>query len=938
MPLPIPLPDHFQLRQWQDNFLQLNQQRLSNARTQLHVRQQRLLDLLPLLLHVNHPQLPGFVDHQTPCGIDHYQVTANTEQALRHLIRSIPRLNQAPPAHYAIGGLYLMGSMGSLAQNRHSDLDIWVCLNQPLDPAQQEKLQNRCQRIEKWAASHNTEVHLFIMDLEEFRRGQQQAASGEDCGTSQYLLLLDEFYRSSVWLAGRYPRWWLTPEQSAGNKSNSTSDQYWQELINRHQIKADQWLHFGDISTIPVDEFLGAALWQLHKGMSGPYKALLKLLLYREYASQYPKIQPLCQDLKHNIHNNRTTSRDSDAYLLMLERVSQSLTNQQPARLELIRRAFYDKTGLKLSRLTLAARQQDWRAKLMQQLTTEWQWSEADLFEHDSKAQWSPQQVFRERNDLVAELLGSYRSLSQFSQCHVNTLHISPTDIQTLGNQLIAAFDSRPGKIIQINPGISPSLAQSQLTLLRYPGVWQLAPGYWQKPPPDHRILRQSPSLIELLAFAISNSLINRDTRISCYPDDAISRYELTRTLATLAGQMIRHRSLPDWSKGPAIQSLTVFINVTTDPLERYSQAGLQKLSDQNDALNFSSSHHNLVSTIDILACNSWNEWQVYRFQGEHGLNEALCLLMPLLADRQQRASLEIHSFSKHRAARIRQRTLQLLSSALAHYRRRQGRFLYQLGERCYSLEACTPASKDAAPRWQVIALNDTPTLMTHLAQPASHFCPSAVDRWVSQLPLPLNELMLHCQPRRWQLFYQRQGDQLDFYLVDEWAALVHQRIRRTELAHWLLPTLRFLRRLQQRWHGDHPQFEGLALYELKAPTDNNRPASSSEAAGLWQVRQRDIPVLAETPAAIELTARFDIDNQPTLYCNYAEFSIWQHGQHLYRDISAAVIQRRSQQQHYPCYLSDVVFADPGNQLLLTHWQQKQVLEAKINQAMQSNR
>jgi adenylate cyclase class 1 len=61
--------DRKALKQIKQRFLQVNEARLARTRTALDARQQVFLDLLPLLFHVNHPMLPGYSSHQTPCGL-----------------------------------------------------------------------------------------------------------------------------------------------------------------------------------------------------------------------------------------------------------------------------------------------------------------------------------------------------------------------------------------------------------------------------------------------------------------------------------------------------------------------------------------------------------------------------------------------------------------------------------------------------------------------------------------------------------------------------------------------------------------------------------------------------------------------------------------------------------------------------------------------------
>lgn len=918
-----PLPDNHQLRQWQENFLRLNTRRMEQASSLMPPRQQRLLDMLPLLLHVNHPQLPGFVDHETPAGIEHYSPAPAAIRAIRSLLPNSPKLENAAEGSCAsISALFLMGSLGSLAQSRSSDLDVWVCLQSALPAEQQQRLGKKCLRLEQWAMTQGVELHLFAMDLPQFRLGQHKDSDGEDCGSTQFLLLLDEFYRSALWLAGRWPRWWLIPQEQ-----EQRAGAYWQELLDAHLTRPEQWLDLGDLPGIPADEFLGAALWQLNKGLSNTYKALLKLALCRHYAEQYPAIRPLAWDLKqrmhHPGHDEEHNLHECDAYLLLVRRITgisggiQAGATGNERRNALICRAFYYKTGIHLSQNSSDSH--DWRCQPLRQLTSEWGWTDADLIELDSREDWTPQRIFQERNELVADMLASYRQLSQFSLRHCQQVHINAADMRVLGNRLAAAFDSRPGKIILINPGISPSTVQPQLTLLRYPGVWQLASGRWITAPPDRQILKQSPSLIELLLHCLHNQLWARGTGLHCEPvERSITQTELQQLLACLYRLSQKYQHTGEWQNAPYLRHLHLFINVATDPLDQYSRAGLQKLSDRDDPLNFSASHHNLVASIDLLSINSWNEWQITRFEGKRALADVLPVVMQALASK-PRPSLEVHCFNCNRPIRIRQRVLALLTSMLVHQRRYAGPFLFAMGEHWWWQAATEPhrIEPKAMESPACIRLENEDELWQLLARPGRPgFHPPAIDRWLTT-GLPLALMTEHMSPQRWQLFYQREGTLLTFYLTDECGLLLRQHVQYSELSHWLLPTLRFLLQLQQRWPRLHgTRLDNLQLFELRGNADK------------YSCQPRPLPDLANNASPIELTAIFDHDQQPTLYCNHDEFSIWQYGQGLYPAIAERVISLRSRHERYPCYLSDLQLARPAG--LLEHWQQKQQLEHSL--------
>ncbi|MDO2157353.1 hypothetical protein Q2444_24235, partial [Escherichia coli] len=56
------------LGQLRQRFLAVNAGRLQRARQALSSRQERVLRLLPLLFHIYHPLLPGYLSASTPAG------------------------------------------------------------------------------------------------------------------------------------------------------------------------------------------------------------------------------------------------------------------------------------------------------------------------------------------------------------------------------------------------------------------------------------------------------------------------------------------------------------------------------------------------------------------------------------------------------------------------------------------------------------------------------------------------------------------------------------------------------------------------------------------------------------------------------------------------------------------------------------------------------
>ena len=398
------------LTQLRARFMTLNQGRMSRAVEGLTPRQQSVLALLPLFFHVNHPLLPGYVSSSTPAGLSNFEPDAQALADAQRLTRSFsykPRHGNPPtPIH----GLFLMGSLGTLAQADQSDMDVWVCHAPDLSETELAELRKKCQLLETWALGMGAEAHFFLIDPTRFVLGDRDTQlSSDDCGTTQHYLLLDEFYRTAIWLAGRTPIWWLVPVYEESRYAEFTHT-----LVSKRFIRTDETLDLGHLAHIPPGEFIGAGLWQLFKGIESPHKSLLKLLLIEVYASEHPQVNCLSLDFKQRVYANQLDLDELDPYVVVYRRIERYLEGRGEAqRLELVRRSLYLKVDHALSNGEAGTQ---WQRRLLKRLTREWGWDEQHLALLDHRSQWQAQQVSHERRALARELSASYRSLRQFAR------------------------------------------------------------------------------------------------------------------------------------------------------------------------------------------------------------------------------------------------------------------------------------------------------------------------------------------------------------------------------------------------------------------------------------------------------------------------------------------------------------------------------------------
>ncbi len=916
-------------------FLTLNQGRLERAMEGLSSRQQQVLKLLPLFFHVNHPLLPGYVSGNTPAGLSNFEpdneVLAEAQRLTRSFSYKTRHGNPPRPLH----GLFLMGSLGTLAQADQSDMDVWVCHDTELGAEALAELRKKCQLLEAWAATQGAEAHFFLIDPPRFMRGERDTQlSSEDCGTSQHYLLLDEFYRTAIWLAGRTPLWWLVPVYEENRYA-----QYTETLLGKRFIRAEDVLDLGHMAHIPAGEFIGAGLWQLFKGIESPYKSVLKLLLTEVYASEHPDVRCLSLRFKQAVFANQVDLDELDPYMVVYRRIEEYLLARSDLdRLELVRRALYLKVNKKLS-ASSRQRPASWQRLLLERLAKEWNWDTRQLALLDSRSQWKVRQVTSERRALVNELNYSYRFLTQFARSEQAVNLINSRDLNILGRRLYAAFERKAGKVEFINPGIAPDLAEDTLTLVQSPNrrepghtLWGLYNGNlgayeWEHFAP----FKRSRQLLEMLTWCHRNGVIDSSTRLALHPGESdLTEFELFNLIASLQQTIpLPLASVADEQLlRPAVPvEILLLVNVGVDPLKHHRDLNILMTTERTDSLSYAGVRENLVLTLDQVTLNSWNEVLVNRFDGPGALLDCLRdYLNALPAGTPPR--VRVRCFCHNRAPAIAQRVEALLATAQQllvsglNYR-----YLIQVQQQYHVLELA---------RGQVrhMSLPTVAALVQYLGEDLSSYSPLHLDSHALQ-EHDLALVLPHGQPECIQLFYRLQDNWADVYVLDEFNALWHQRLPFHDEASLLVPLQRFLQSILYRRNAllpldNRPAAE--VLYYQLLPNGAGRARSLEPRPAPVAVsdkRYYDVQAIVERslPGQVHVS----------LFCNQREFSELEHGDQLFTVVARQILQQRLEPVAYRCYITDLDLSgllgdSPGATHLYLRY--KADLERSLNNAL----
>lgn len=924
-----------------ERFFAINKKRLARTCEDMGIREQEFLELLPFLFHSNHPLLPGYVSKDAPAGIPDYSPSNLAIQLSKRRAKSFTYKKRAY-RKYDIHAIYLMGSTGTIAYSDKSDLDIWVCYDSGLKPEMVEMLANKAQDIERWARSLEVDANIFLVDPEQFKQGQHGPLSKESSGSALHYLLLEEFYRTSVLIAGRYPVWWLVPPDK-----ESEYDAFVEDIKLKRYIHSKEHIDLGGLQHIHAEEFYGATLWLLYKGINSPYKSVLKILLMEAYASEYPGIDLLGTIYKRAVYDGEQDADLLDPYVMMLNKVESYLKQkQQPERLQLARESFYFKVDERLSQDKLG--NPHWRRTRLAELVRGWHWTPAQLYSLDTHNEWKIRKVTEERRKLVTELTSSYRFLSDFARNYAGSMNlIRQSDLNVLGRKLYAAFERKAGKIEILYKGITENLLETHLSFHRRVG--EDGRDYWlafsgivtEEEAAFASSLKRTYNVMELLCWCYFNRLIDRNTVIALYTqgNDLTEKelhYIVEHMEKLLPHSIFDDTDIYDLRQAPRIASMATFINVGFDPFSRHSKRGDHLASDRTDALKYGGRLENLAIVIDFVVVTTWQEVLTLHYSGVDGLIRCLSAYFqwapPSLGRRPPK--INAYSFSCYRGVSIARRIEQLFEDIVTCFYESE-----HPEELCYVLGV----------EWDYLLLrmdNDIlhyeraqsmDGLIEHLAQPRAQYVKTIFDsEALGRDILPL--IYQHNRSGEIQFFYYIKEHLVYIYALDEKGSLFYQQREFHDVMTLLGNFQKFFDVIDNRLKF----VAGEAAPGIKISAVSYYRIEKSRS-GDWSIEKHNLRRPEKVDNSIYLqviVSRMNDDNVYNLYCGEREFSSIEYGEKIFNAVAEYILSLRESGEAYPIHVTDIdlseeiISSSPVPLQTIHYMKYKTIIEEKLMQAM----
>jgi len=884
-------------------FIALNRDRVDRINKSLRWRQRHFLKLLPLLFHINDDSLPGFISDDTPTGISNYKPLKASIEAAKKINKKFKHSNRAL-SRYSIYAIFLTGSSGTIAHNEQSDFDIWLCHRPNMDKDDLKLLEAKADAISKWCASLELEVHFFLMDEHRFRNKTHDSIDIDHSGTAQHHLLLEEFYRTGVYLAGRYPLWWLVAPEHDHDYDNHVA-----KLIKHKKVNEFEIIDFGGLNNIPAGEFFGASLWQIYKGIDSPYKSVLKILLMESYANEYPNINLLCSRLKKAIYENVTSLSELDPYLMMCHKVEEYLTSRDESqRLELARRCFYFKVDIHLSKKT---NKPDLRTDMLDQLVGQWGWDDAHILMLDSRKTWKIHRVIDERKKLVDELTRSYKLLSSFANQYADSTNIDQRDMTILGRKLYAAFERKSGKIDIVNPGISPNLYEDQLSFVEAEEKWLLFRGKVSHSERNRNTpLKLSHSIVELFCWCHFNHLISQNTIINLnIINNSINLREVKQILSSLDNQF-PHGGIPKtdmnlFGKASHVVRTILFINVGINPMAIHNREDRQLVSSRTNALSYSGLLDNLVLSIDQVSINTWQEVYSQNYSGINEVMECLCknIQMSSVSNNHILPIINAFSFTSTLDHTVARRIETLFNDVIRFFHRSDisntARYIIGVENNYYLLQE--KQSEQDKPLVSYKRLGAFDTLLEDLSRAEPDYSSVVFDKLTLQEHF-LPAIYAAHQPGHIDFYAHVEGNIVNIYVLDENGALFctsHNFFNlQATMAHYDAFFYATLQRLNAYCLDD----DNTEPHKVQFHTLREMPRH-------WDIKPYHVHPLFDVVNHFEITVIIELSGDKVhyrIFCNDREFSSLQHGDMLFEHLAEHIISLRHGKADYPLYITDI--------------------------------
>mgnify|MGYP001767332034 CR=1 FL=1 len=428
-----------------------------------------VLYLLPWMLSVNHPSVPGYVRNLKGTfrvfNIDNNREILERENHFKKMfdvheermtVRHIPGTSD-------ILGIYTIGSIGTISQTVHSDCDLWICIDRKtMDDARYQHLNQKLNLLKGWLDERmKIPVYFFLTDVEDVRNCNFGNVDFESSGSTQKNVLKEEFYRTSILICGKIPLWWVAFDSEGPVQYDTLL-----EDSERRGFGEFDLIDLGNLDEVDQSEYYGAALWQLNKSLTHPLKSIIKMLLLKMFLES-PGEDLLCNKFRALVLQPEKQQAPPDPSLYTMEKVLDYYsTRARPDHFTFIKKCFYLRYDFKLM-----SSKQTGKDDMAALINKKYKMDRQDIFDLNEFYSWSldKQVQFGELMfEYVQDIYRDIRSVQKGMRGY-----ILPQDLTIIGRKLSSSLAVKNYKVPILHIS-SENIKLPALTFVFKNDIWQV--------------------------------------------------------------------------------------------------------------------------------------------------------------------------------------------------------------------------------------------------------------------------------------------------------------------------------------------------------------------------------------------------------------------------------------------------------------------------------
>lgn len=535
-----------------NSYRTFNSNKIQDSLAEFTQKQREAFLLIPYMLQTNSPSKISIIPskRKAPAGIVNFKWGQDVEPLLRKYFGPNASFDRKDTDKQPlIEFVSTFGSVGSIVHNDQSNFNYWCCISNTMSEIDKGYLQEKLINIERWCESKlKVGIHFFITNQKSLASNDFGKIPKEPWGSAVGKLLKEEYYRSSILVAGKIPYWYIIPV--------GYNDKAYLKLVdfldNRNEYHSD-FIDIGNIDKIPNEEIIVGGLIQLNKQVDHPFESLLQMSLLVVYSNIKITKPLLANQLKKLIQSNSNRLENWDPYTNMIDLMINYISVFDPEHVELLKQSFFMKIGKEVSSWYDSKEKPPLKSQqVILEYCKKWGWDKKTVEKWERFENFSTAESLSFKHQADLYMVDSLKTLHERVDDNRVINHISEEGLNGLINRLLVFYDNSRDGAESYGTPFKTSLQSNIYTMRSYRNqgfeLWKVYKGEYDvsNSLEEKSFIREDKSLSNIILWMIYNGLIDHKTKIHTPLQNSNQFSYNLNILAYQFGEFYGSRTVPD--------------------------------------------------------------------------------------------------------------------------------------------------------------------------------------------------------------------------------------------------------------------------------------------------------------------------------------------------------------------------------------------------------